>query len=71
MTYFKDVVETYYDTDYIDNARVKVIEMHIKLGEVDDAIEFFQNHKERFKSDEDLLQADKLIEKANYEEDKL
>ena len=45
--------------------------MHIKLGEVDDAIEFFQNHKERFKSDEDLLQADKLIEKANYEEDKL
>ncbi len=71
LTYFKDVVETYYDTDYIDNARVKVIEMHIKLGEVDDAIEFFQNHKERFKSDEDLLQADKLIEKANYEEDKL
>ena len=71
LTYFKDVVETYYDTDYTDNARVKVIEMHIKLGEIDDAIEFFQNHKERFKSDEELLQADKLIEKANYEEDKL
>ena len=71
LTYFKDVVDTYYDTDYTDNARVKVIEMHIKLGEVDVAREFFQDHKERFKSDKNLLQADKLIERSDFEKDKL
>jgi len=67
LTYFNDVVETYYDTDYIDKARLKVIEMHIKLGEIDKAKEFFLDHKDRFRSDELLQQADKLIEETLFE----
>ncbi|MFQ6607068.1 MAG: outer membrane protein assembly factor BamD [Fidelibacterota bacterium] len=67
LTYFDDVVVTYFDTDYTDKARVKVIEMYIRLGMIDTAQDFLMDHHDRFKSGNLLVEAEKLIESATVE----
>ncbi|MFQ6674101.1 MAG: outer membrane protein assembly factor BamD [Fidelibacterota bacterium] len=61
IQYLRDLLDTYYDTDYADQARLKIVEAYLKRGEIDKAEEFLNQNESKFRDSDMLKDARDLI----------
>lgn len=61
ITYFEDLLLTYYDTLLADQARVKIIEVYIKENSLEDAQKFLDQNESKFQNKKLLKTAKSLI----------
>jgi|TARA_Y100000310_G_scaffold191412_2_gene191384 outer membrane protein assembly factor BamD len=62
IRYYTDLLTSYYDTDYADRARLGIVEIHLKVGEIHEAEEFISENENKFRDEETLRQARSLLE---------
>jgi outer membrane protein assembly factor BamD len=64
INYFEDLLETYYDTKWADPSRLKIVEVHIKAGDVEKAKDYLNQNGAKFKDQDLLNKAEDLVSKA-------
>ena len=65
LNYLNDLLDIYFDTLYADNARLLIIETMINMGKIEEAKNFFDQNKEKFKKTELFDKAQSTISKIN------
>lgn len=70
LLYLGQVLESYYDTDFADQARLKIVETHIRAGHREKAKAFLNENESRFNDDKLLKEARHIVESAKAETEK-
>lgn len=69
IAYLHELLDAYYDTQYADIARLKIVESHLKIGEIEKAEGFLDQNETRFKDEQILQDARNLVAGAKDKED--
>lgn len=65
VRYYNELLTSYYDTGYADRARLGIVKVHLKAGDIHEAEEFLSENENRFKDKETLRQARSLLEEKS------
>lgn len=64
ILYLEQLLESYYDTEIADHARVKMVQAYVQAGEKDEAVSFLNENETRFSDDTLLKEARGIIDAA-------
>lgn len=70
ISYLLDLLAFYYDTDYADMARLRIVEAHLKAGQIPKAEDFLKQNELKFKDKNFLKEAEALISEAKDKKDR-
>lgn len=63
---FAQIVENYYDTDYIDRAHLKIIQCHLELKDVDEARAYYDKTKKFIMNTGQTKLVEKWLKEGQY-----
>lgn len=59
LLYFEDLLSRFYDTNWADASRLKIVEVYLKMGDGRSASEYLEKNSDKFR-DPEILQSTKL-----------